>query len=89
MIKFEASFVTADGRYTGQDFDTAEEATKAVQANGRGRVVKFHGQPNMPHCLPEIVWSSCGLWTLSHDKGWQAHSLYDGYGRAYEQSTPR
>jgi len=88
MKKFEATFTTANGQYIGQDYNTAEEATKAVEANGRGQVVKFHGQPNMPHCLPETVWSSCGLWTLT-EKGWQQHSLFDGYGRAFEQSTPR
>lgn len=87
MAKFEATYITNTGKYIGQDYDTAEKAIAAIEANGRGKVVKFHGRPNMPHCLPETVWSSVGMWTLT-EKGWQEHSLYDGYGRAFAQSTP-
>ena len=88
MNKFEASFVTAQGQYVGHDYDTAEQAIEAVEANGRGQVVKFFGERNMPHCLPETVWRSSAKWSLTPEKGWQGHNIFDGYGRAFGPATP-
>lgn len=87
MTKFEATFTTLDGRHISHDYSTADEAIKAVEANGHGRVVKFHGHPNMPYCLPAIVWSSTAMWTFGDD-GWQGHAIHDGYGRAIDHTTP-
>ena len=88
MEKFEASFVTPQGQYVGQDYNTAKEAIEAIEANGRGKVVKFFGQRNMPHCLPETVWRSSAMWVLTPEKGWQGHDIFSGHGRAYGPATP-
>jgi hypothetical protein len=88
MSKFEASFVTAQGQYVGQDYDTAEQATKAVEANGHGRVVKVVGEPNLPHCEPTTVWRTCAVWTLAPEKGWQAHDIFNGIGNPSHPATP-
>jgi hypothetical protein len=87
MKQFETTFKTLDGRTVREEYSTAEDAIKAVEANGHGRVVKFYGQPNMPYCLPATVWSSTAMWTFGDD-GWQGHAIHNGRGNPVNRTTP-
>lgn len=82
MIMFNAQSYPLD-----LDFDTAEGAIAAVEANGSGIVVKFHGRPNNPGCLPEIVWNSSSMWSFENGK-WRGHYIHDGLGAAVNEERP-
>jgi hypothetical protein len=86
MTKFEATFFNPE--YNRIDFDTAEAATAAVEEVGKGQVVKFYGQPNMPFCLPKIVYKSSTMWSLKEGK-WFEHYIHDGYGNPVAESRPQ
>ena len=87
MRKFETTFRTLDGRTVREDYSTADEAIKAVEANGPGRVIKWHGEHNMPYCLPDIVWRSTAMWTFGDD-GWQGHAIHNWCGNPIDHTTP-
>ena len=73
------------------DYGTPEEAIKAVETAGGGRVVKFNARPNNHGCLPEVVYNSVGMWTYSEVQGkmkWQAHYIYDGVGAPFKEEQP-
>jgi len=81
-IKFNASTAT-----TYQDFDTPEEAIAQVESIGAGTVVKFVGSANMPHCLPEIVYRSCAMWSYQNGEWW-SHYIFSGTGEKLEKEKP-
>jgi hypothetical protein len=72
----------------GIDYATPEEAIAAVEARGSGTVVKFYLERNLPDWLPEVVHRSVGLWSFGDGHPWRKHSIYDGWGAAYEESRP-
>jgi hypothetical protein len=69
------------------EFDTAEAAATFVECVGSGSVIKFHVEPNLPGCLPEMVYRSCEMWTL--DGGvWTARAIFGGSGESLGVERP-
>ncbi len=86
MQRYTVQAMIAD-KYIDEHYPTAEAAQDRAMGLGSATVIRFHGSPNSPGRLPEVVWSSCGMWTYS-DKGWRGHAIYDGYGAAIDASKP-
>ncbi len=87
MINYEVS-AYIDGRSIREDYSTAAEAKARAEELKSATVVKFYGRPNLPHCLPDIVWNSCTMWSISPDAGWGEHYIFDGYGRRINTNSP-
>jgi hypothetical protein len=89
MIKYEATLYAPELSHLNHvDFPTAEEAATHVEQCGKGRVVKFYGEANMPFCTPAIVYKSITMWTLADGK-WREHYIHDGHGAAFQESRPQ
>ena len=86
MIRYEVTG-TASGKLTRKEFDNAQAAQDFAEELGEASVVRFHGTRNSPDRLPEIVWSSCGLWSY-RERGWREHYIYDGYGNPISTRGP-
>jgi hypothetical protein len=69
------------------DCDSPEEAIGMVEKAGQGSVVLFHGSPNRPGCLPDIVWRSCAMWSFQNGEWW-SHYIFDGRGDKVAQEKP-
>lgn len=83
-------FVTecsVNGQYTSTEHTTPEEAIAVVEEVGKGRVIEFLVQRNMPGCLPEFVDKSLNMWSLG-DGEWWSHYIYDGHGGKLERERP-
>lgn len=86
MKKYTATFYVGT-QYNNIDFDTADEAAKAVEAVGKGSVTLFHLSKNIPFCQPEYVARSCALWTLEEGK-WTARSIFGGTCTSLHEERP-
>jgi hypothetical protein len=72
------------------DHPTPEAAIASTEAHGSGTVVAFVVTRNLPGCLPELVHSSCNMWTynLREDAKWRGHYIFDGHGDAINEEKP-
>lgn len=78
-------------RFGSIDVPTAERAIALLEGLGLdGTVVGFRVERNLPHCLPEYVHRSFGLWAYRpHEANpWRHHYIYDGRGGVYEYTQP-
>lgn len=85
-MKFEAAYYIAD-KYNRNEFDTADEAVKAVEEAGSGNVTKVHYSPNIPGMLPEQVGRSIALWVYV-DKKWMARTIFGGQSCELSEELP-
>lgn len=71
-------------------FESPEEAIAFAEKEGRGEVVRFFKERNMPHCLPAWVSKSSGMWTFNRDGDgkWWSHYIYDGHGGKLKEEKP-
>lgn len=69
------------------DYPTAEEAIAEIERAGKGRVVRFYLEQNLPGRLPAVEHRSTGMWSYD-GKEWHAHDIHSGHGYAYAVEKP-
>lgn len=85
---FYQTQVSQDGRVVTTETRDVAAAEAVVESRGSGSIIKWHGDYNMPNCLPKIVSRSCAMWT--YDKGvWYAVPIFGGSGRWEERPSTK
>lgn len=87
MQRYTVQAMSAN-KYINEDYQTAEAAQDRAVGLGSATVIRFYGHHNGPDRLPEVEWSSCGMWTYNSDRGWWRHGIYDGHGAPISKSKP-
>jgi hypothetical protein len=78
MNVYQTSYLSKDGGpYVRNEHPTSDAAATEVEANGFGTVIQFSVNPNMPHCEPAMVYSSCAMWQFANDE-WTQYTIFSG-----------
>lgn len=83
---FEACYFENE-KYKTEDFNKAEDAIARIEQIGKGSVIKFVQQKNLPGCKPDIVQRSNALWR--YDAGqWTELSIFSGTTEPLNRTKP-